>query len=348
MKKYISFIFIFLFFLIFSMFFWEDYFKFHEKTISITNSDNNSKNLISNFDLSKIQEIENVEIYYTPYKELKDKIIDKINNAKNNVYIEVYIFTQKDIRQSLINAKKRWLDVKVILEKNPYNAYNINNTTYNLLKENWIDVVWSNAINYSLNHTKFFVIDDEVIISTWNISQSSFYYNRDFYIFIDDENILNSITAIFNWDYLWQALNIYNDNLLLSPFYSRDKFETLFDSSKESIKMYFQYFKDDELLQRLIDRSKQWIKIQAVLPDSALDSNKDELDKLEENWIEIKIIKKPVVHSKIIIIDDKYLFVWSINFSSYSLDKNREVWIIVKNKSIIDKVNSIFYEDFLN
>ncbi|MDF1682884.1 MAG: phospholipase D-like domain-containing protein [Patescibacteria group bacterium] len=36
-------------------------------------------------------------------------------------------------------------------------------------------------------------------------------------------------------------------------------------------------------------------------------------------------MKNPKMHSKAILIDNKYLFLGSVNFSSYSLDRNREV-----------------------
>jgi phosphatidylserine/phosphatidylglycerophosphate/cardiolipin synthase-like enzyme len=52
------------------------------------------------------------------------------------------------------------------------------------------------------------------------------------------------------------------------------------------------------------------------------------------------------MHSKAILIDNKYLFIWSINFSKYSLDKNREIWILLKNWDIISKFKSLFAIDF--
>jgi phosphatidylserine/phosphatidylglycerophosphate/cardiolipin synthase-like enzyme len=38
---------------------------------------------------------------------------------------------------------------------------------------------------------------------------------------------------------------------------------------------------------------------------------------------------------------------WSINFSEYSLDKNREIWILIKEKKIISKFREIFSKDIL-
>jgi hypothetical protein len=62
---------------------------------------------IENFSLGNIRYLENIEFYYTPYKGLLDKIVNKIDNSKSMVYLEVYMLTETRIKQSLINASKR-------------------------------------------------------------------------------------------------------------------------------------------------------------------------------------------------------------------------------------------------
>jgi phosphatidylserine/phosphatidylglycerophosphate/cardiolipin synthase-like enzyme len=51
------------------------------------------------------------------------------------------------------------------------------------------------------------------------------------------------------------------------------------------------------------------------------------------------------MHAKAILIDNKYLFIWSINFSNYSIDKNREVWILINNSKIIKDFLNIYNQD---
>jgi phosphatidylserine/phosphatidylglycerophosphate/cardiolipin synthase-like enzyme len=51
------------------------------------------------------------------------------------------------------------------------------------------------------------------------------------------------------------------------------------------------------------------------------------------------------MHSKAVLVDNKYLFIWSENFSSPSLDENREMWILLKNNEIIEKFNILFKND---
>lgn len=346
LNKIFSYIFFLVFFIVFSFLFWKDYFLFHESKNKIIDENQIIKEKVEDFSLEDIRELSDWEIYYTPYLDLKSKIIDNINSAKSRVYVEVYMFSEKNIRNAIINAKKRWVDVKIVLEKNPYLAYNINNEAYNLFKENDIEVVWSDPKNYFLNHSKFMIIDDMFIVSTWNLSHSTFAYNRDFFIFSKDGVILNKILKIFDYDFYWIVWQEYDSNLILSPNYSRKKLEKSFLWARESINMYFQYFLDDDLVDVLSIKASSGVLIKVVLPDTAIESSPKQIKKLENSWVEISFLKKPKIHSKIVIVDNSYMFLWSINFSPTSIDENRELGLFFKNKDLIEKVNLVFEKDF--
>lgn len=346
LKKYFSFIFILIFILIFSLFNKEEYLNNYENNTQQKESLEKLDKSLSNFDLSKIRNLEKIDFYYTPYKDLLDKIVWKIDNSKNRVYIEVYMLTEKRIQKALVNAKNNWVDVKVILEKNPYKAASINNKSFDYLNKSWVSVTWSNPDNFSLNHSKFVIIDNEIIVSSWNLTYSSFAYNRDLFLFIKDDTLLEKLEKLFIWDFKWNNIVVYDDNLILSPNYSRHKIEKIFYWASESIDMYFQYLSDDKMLSLLKQKAKNNIKIRLVVAKDYYKDNLEEIKKLEENWIQIRYLEKIKMHSKAILIDDKYLFIWSINFSKYSFDENRELWILLKETKIINKFKELFYRDF--
>ena len=110
--------------------------------------------------------------------------------------------------------------------------------------------------------------------------------------------------------------------------------------------MYFQYLSDEKLENLLIKKALEWIKIRIVVSKDFYLERKDKIKKLEEKGIKIKYLKSVKMHSKAILIDDKYLFIWSVNFSRYSLDKNREIWVLLKNLDIISKFQNLFAIDF--
>ena len=71
-------------FTIFSLLFGKDYLDFQNNSPS--KKDAEIEKQVKNFDISKINLIENVEIFHTPNLELLEDFIEKIKNAKKNIY----------------------------------------------------------------------------------------------------------------------------------------------------------------------------------------------------------------------------------------------------------------------
>ncbi len=320
-----------------------EYVEFHENK----KNEQEITNITQDFSFENIEYLSWVTLKNTPDLKLLDELVSKIDSSKNKVYLEVYIFTEKRIRKALIDAHKRWVDVKVILEKNVYKAPSLNTQAFKELEKAWISIVYSNPENYSLNHSKMMIVDDEVILSTGNYSYSTFRYNREFFVFIKNEWLQKTFWEIFQNDFDGVKKNIYHNNLILSPFSSRIKLEYLLKNAKKSIKIYAHNFSDNSVMDILLQKQKENIEVKMIFPDfKKVSSNQDEVEKLQQNNISINIVDKPEIHAKSILIDDEYLYIWSVNFSSYSIDKNREIGILLKNGEIITQFLDIFEDDF--
>ncbi len=110
--------------------------------------------------------------------------------------------------------------------------------------------------------------------------------------------------------------------------------------------MYFQYIQDDELEEVLINKAEEWVKIEIVVDDDFYEKHSKKVQFLESKGISVHKYRFPVMHAKAILVDKKQLFIGSVNFSSYSLDKNRETGIIFSDTKIIEQFLNIFIQDF--
>lgn len=344
-QQLFSSLFMIIFIIIFSIFHADEYIQFHKDHSQFIEKQTLLKNNDTQFTLDKIKQLEDTYLYLTPGFQIRDNIVELIESAQSTVWLEGYMLTNKEIIAALIKASKREIDIKIILEKNPYRAYNINNKVFYKLQDLWINIIWSHPKNYALNHTKMLIIDNLAIISTGNFTHSTFKKNRDVLIFTKDISLVQELKSIFTYDFHWEPLWSSYPNLLTSPNNSRWKIKQLIDSASESLDIYFPYINDEKIYNQIIQKSQQWVKVRFLIDKKSLDKDKDEIIQLQENWVIIKKFSGSL-HAKSILVDNKYLYVWSINLSDWSFDKNREVGLIIKNTNLISHFSQIFQKDF--
>lgn len=337
-----------IFFLSFGYFFGHEYWSFHETETEKKIFEQQAYKQGQDFSLEEINEpSQEIELWETPSVELLKKLVREIDEANQEVLVEVYIFTERDLRDALIRAHKRWVQVQILLENNPYKATYLNDNHYESFMDAWVNVRWSDPLNYSLNHSKLLIIDNRAYVATWNFSYSSFTKNRDFFVEVVDSEIVDKLKELFILDFNHTQSWVFHPQLLVSPYSSRQKIEELLKSATKSIDFYFPYMTDRWLDEIFAQQRTEEVKIRWVVGQDYTDERWVELmNKAQSKNYILRTMKKPKLHAKAILVDEKYLYIGSINYSTYSLDENREVGIIISDTEVISKFQSIFESDF--
>lgn len=141
----------------------------------------------------------------TPLFSPKDKIITKnilplIDNAKNYIYIPAFILTHDGLSASLVKAKNRGVDIKLIIDAtNPNNS----RSKVKYLRQANISVKVENYAGKL--HSKSIIIDDKYIISgSMNFSKSGENKNDENCLIILDERLARYYRGFF--EYLWAKI----------------------------------------------------------------------------------------------------------------------------------------------
>jgi hypothetical protein len=159
--------------------------KFHKQKIKINQNFQN----------------ENLNVYFAPQdKAITKQIIPLIEKARNYIYIPAFLITHKEFAQSLINASKRGIEVKIILDAtNTHTSY----SKIKLLRQNGIQV--KTEIFAGKLHSKSIIIDDlYTIIGSMNFSKSGEEINDENLMIIKDSDIAIFYKTFFL--YLWQKI----------------------------------------------------------------------------------------------------------------------------------------------
>lgn len=142
----------------------------------------------------------NLNIYFSPTDNaINNNIIPIIDNAQKYIYIPAFVITHENLAQSLIRAKNKGVDVKVILDAT--------NTKYpskiSVLREAKIPVKTENYAGKL--HSKTIITDDKYIITgSMNFSKSGEKYNDENILIIQDTELAKFYREFFT--YLWNKI----------------------------------------------------------------------------------------------------------------------------------------------
>lgn len=134
-------------------------------------------------------------VCFTPAQSCTPLIVANLNNAKNQILVEAYSFTSVPIAKALLQASKRGVDVKVILDKSQYRAHGF--SAAKLLTDYHIPV-W---IDYqpSIAHNKVMIIDNKIVITgSFNFTRAAEEKNAENVIVIKDALLAKRYAA--NWN----------------------------------------------------------------------------------------------------------------------------------------------------
>lgn len=267
-------------------------------------------------------------------------LVKKIDNSEKRVWVGVYTFTVPSLREALLRAKKRGVDVQIILEKFPFWNTNINRETEQFLQKNNISFHQSDASQFAFMHAKYMIFDDSWVIETSNWTRASFASNREFFIEGTDVDILSDLVQIFERDFAGERWQSHDVRLLAGPTNARERLQAFIDTAEKDISIYAPSFSDQALIKHL-NQACLWGKNVRIL-----------LADYEEGWdksdygtcIQVKKMKKPL-HAKVIIGDARQAFVWSFNYTKNSLEKNREIGLFMQGENM-NTLIKIFESDW--
>ncbi len=274
-------------------------------------------------------------LWILPDKNIKNKIIESIESAKSRVWIEIYMWTDKDILAAMIQAHDRGVDVRVILEGNVYGLPYANATLMKTLKDAKIPVIYADTYRYTFTHAKFWLVDDRFFISTGNLTRSFFEGNRDFIFSSSDTRTRDFLAQLFSADYAHGGIDkaAIPSYIVLSPVDARSKIERLLTSAKKDIIVYTQTLTDESMQDILEQQQEAWVRVRVCTANN--ESNTESASGTPLTWT---FLKKPYLHAKIIVVDGDRVFLGSQNLTKNSLENNREVGIIFSPSSEMDAI----------
>ncbi len=299
-------------------------------------------------------------LFYTTSETAWDGLYEAMKNAKQSIYIEMYIFVDDTERTNdfitlLVEKATNAVRVRIVLDR--FGSFDLSNKAYKKLQQAGVEILYFNKFFRRL-HRKVVITDETVgffggvniheLAREWNdllvrvegpIVNSLIRSFRRTYRYCGgkDKNILTyKHKAIFGRTRIWLLEHI---PYIRKPRL-RDAYVETLHKAKNRVILVTPYFTPSKwLIQLLIKLSHKKIHIEVIVPRKGDISflsraNLRYMNMLSQYGITFWETNK-MTHAKLLIIDESLALVGSQNIDSLSFDFNAELGIFFTNQNMI-------------
>ncbi len=286
----------------------------------------------------------------------RSPVLDLINGAQRSIDVTIYTISDSQVVDALVAAAQRGVAVRVIYN---YNSFAHKHIYPNDKAANAIISAGGQARQassaFTITHQKTITVDGATsLIMTFNLSASYFSNTRDFGYITADPAQVGEIENVFQADWDNTGVSPSEPSLVWSPDNSRSKILDIINNARRTLLVDNEETADTQCMNALIDAAKRGVSVRfltAVLSSSSGgDGNAAERDVLNQAGVQAKGATNHYMHGKMLLADygtsSERGFIGSENFSSTSLDKNRELGVILTDQSALQKIDGIFESDW--
>jgi len=321
--------------------------------------------------------MEQFQVFSNP-KEIYADMIDEIQNAKKSVYLETYIYDNDSVgklfRKELLKKSKQGVKVYLLIDswgssvkKDFFKELIKSGARIMFFKEfQYVARIFSK--NHERNHRKILVIDKKIsYIGSMNITESCLDW-RELVLKISGEISLNFIKSFKrSWNLSAKLSKRKIQKIIHRGFEilhdvprnsenpgernpSAKKYIQMIKKSRKSICIETPYFVPSwRLRHELYKAVRRGVKVKIVLPHisdvKVTDILRNRyLGTLNKHGIKIFYYLPRTLHSKLLIVDNKFFLLGSSNLDYRSFIHQHELNLFGTNKEIISELRKHFQE----
>ena len=278
-------------------------------------------------------------------------IIQVIQSARHEIDAGVYYLSDRPILSALKAAEARGVDVRIIIEGKPYGM-----KPWQVRKEEKAIEATGAALklapyrfeshgdHYAFQHSKYLCNGHECEIGTANFDWSAFHRNREYLYVTSNPAVVRAANAVFHADWKNQRAPAFAHKVLvLSPRTSAAQLLQVIeqpgaiDVESEELGPYA------PILDALAAKGHD---LRMILPASINAEDRRDVEFLRSHGCHVRLMpKRPIyMHAKT-IVGGQRAFIGSENFTPTSLEKNREMGLLL-NGSDIGTLHAQFNRDW--
>ena len=268
-------------------------------------------------------------------------LVDAIDKARHTIKMTIFRMDDPIVRDALSHAVARNVEVKALIAPTSKGWSKRNKKLTHELSSLGIEIRTPKPLNEKIEryHYKMMTIDNrQSLILTFNPTQKNMHYARDFGLFVRDDEITTELNRLFDADWRGEPFQPSDSPLVISPSGSREKLLELLASAERSIRIMDAKLREKEMIDLLMAKAAAGCAVKIISQNPGLTTTGASL--------QVKKLSRYKLHAKCILVDSERFFIGSQNLRKSSLERRREVGIMVQDLGMGQKIARVFDEDW--
>jgi cardiolipin synthase A/B len=278
------------------------------------------------------------------------RIYQLINGARSSIELTMYELRDTTAEGDLAAAAARGVAVRVILDQHLEKSRNT--ATYAYLSAHHVHVTWAAA--GTTYHQKTLTVDGKTsVIMTLNMVTDDYAGTRDFAVIDTGKADVKAIVATFDADFAHRGVTPpAGADLVWSPTNSEPSILAVINGATRTLTVENEEMANSAVISALEKAAERGVDVKVVM---TAESEWDKaFGKLVRAGVHVRTYRDSssvlYIHAKAIVADagrkDQQVFVGSENFSTASLDYNRELGIRTANAAAITAIGAVLAGDY--
>jgi cardiolipin synthase len=280
-------------------------------------------------------------------------ILDAIHRATKSLRIKMFIFTDPSLMAAVVDAHRRGVNVRVMLNPKRRSGVSENDQTRTTLQSAGIDVLDSNPA-FDLTHEKSMVVDNTTaFVKSLNWDSENLTETRDYAIITTEPHEVAEIVNCFEADWSRQDFSgDKNAQLIWCRGNGRERITEFIDSARHSLWLQNERYQDQMIIEHLVRAKTRGVKVHVMaraphtLKKEKLLEGVGGLRILNDVGIDVRKLKGLKLHAKMLLADGERAIIGSINLAPGSFDSRRELAIEVGDKHVVDRLHDVVRHDW--
>ena len=280
-------------------------------------------------------------------------ILDAIHGAVKSLRIKMFVFSDPTLLAAVIDAHRRKVHVRVMLNPARRSGEQENEETRKTLIDAGIEVLDSNPA-FDLTHEKSMVVDDcTAYVKSLNWQTKNLTVTRDYAVVTTHQHEVDEIIECFEADWTRSPFTPGDhSHLIWCVGNGRQRMGQLIDDAKHTLWLQNERYQDPVIIEHIVRARRRGVHVHVMArPPHKLKKEKisegiSGLRILEDVGAKVHKLKGVKLHAKLLFADGNRAIVGSINIAPGSFDSRRELAIETKDERVTRRLSDVVCHDW--